>query len=127
LTVETASRQFRLLLVAVWAIVLLYLSLAPSPPQVDGPLGWDKLQHGLALGVMAFLLFRACVSFRVSPFRSACMGFVWATLFGGVIEILQGAFTAHRQADPIDFAADGVGAVIAVLLPRLGAWLRGAR
>jgi VanZ family protein len=124
LIVDTASRQTWLLLVAVWVIVLLYLSLTPSPPQVEGPLGWDKLQHGAALGVMAFLLFRASLPFRATPFRAACIGFVGATLFGGLIEILQGTLTVNRQADPLDFAADAVGAVIAVLLPQIRSRLR---
>lgn len=124
--IDTASRPVKLLLVVVWAIMLLYLSLTPAPPRVEGPLGWDKLQHAAALGVMAFLVLRASRSFCASPFRSTCTGFVFATLFGGLIEILQG-FTANRQADPIDFAADAVGALIAVLLPRIGPYIRGSR
>ncbi len=124
--IDTASRPAKLLLVVVWAIMLLYLSLTPAPPHVEGPLGWDKLQHAAALGVMAFLVLRASRSFCASPFRSACTGFVFATFFGGLIEILQG-FTANRQADPIDFAADAVGALIAVLLPRIGSYVRGSR
>lgn len=127
LTDETASRQICLLLLAVWTVALLYLSLTPCPPQVEGPLGWDKLQHAAALGVMAFLIFRACLSFHASHFRAACIGFVCATLFGGLIEILQGTLTAHRQADPIDFAADSIGALIAVLLPHFRSYLRGGR
>ena len=124
---DSASRPVRLLLVVVWAIVLLYLSLTPAPPHVEGPLGWDKLQHAAALGGMAFLVYRVSLTFRAPPFRSACTGFVFATLFGGLIEILQQGFTANRQADPIDFAADAVGALIAVLLPRIGPYVRGRR
>ena len=46
---------------------------------------------------------------------------------GSLIEILQQRFTANRQVDPIDFAADAVGALIAVLLPCIGPYVRGNR
>jgi VanZ family protein len=127
LRIDTASRPVTLLLVVAWAIMLLYLSLTPAPPRVEGPLGWDKLQHAAALGVMAFLVLRASLSFCATPFSSACTGFVFATLFGGLIEIMQQRFTANRQADPIDFVADAIGALIAVLLTRIGPCVRGNR
>jgi len=86
----------------MWAVVLLYLSLTPSPPQIEGPLGWDKLQHAAALGVMALLVFRSCIEFGRSLTRSGIIGIISAILFGGLIELLQSWFTETvRQSWPI--------------------------
>src|SRR5689334_22097344 len=100
-------------LVFVWAAALLYLSLTPSPPQIEGPLGWDKLQHAAAMGVMALLLFRTCLAFDRDLTGSGIIGIISATLFGGLIELLQGCFTVNRQAELADFFADAVGALLA--------------
>ncbi len=101
-------------LVTLWSVILLHLSLAPDPPRIEGVFGWDKLQHAAALGTLAFMTARACLASRLPLFRSAIVGFVYATLFGGLIEILQEFLTTYRQADPLDFAADAAGAFIAV-------------
>jgi len=113
---DRAFSTILFMMVMMWSIVLLYLSLIPSPPQIEGPFGWDKLQHAAALGVMALMVSWACIAAQKTLIRSVCIGFVYATLFGGVIEVLQEFFTTSRQADPLDFAADALGALIAVIV-----------
>ena len=114
-------------MVMSWSITLLYLSLAPAPPQLEGPLGWDKLQHSAALGVLAFLVSMTCIALSQPLKRSIAIGFIYSTLFGGLIEILQGVFTTYRQAEPLDFAADTVGASIVAMTLFFSLRYRGMR
>jgi VanZ family protein len=103
------------IMIALWSATLLYLSLTPATPHMMGLFGWDKLQHAAALGVLALLVSCACMSLRKSLPKVSVVGFFSATLFGALIELLQGWFTVSRQADVFDIAADAVGAFIAVL------------
>lgn len=44
------------LLFVAWGILILWLSLIPSPPVIEtGFLGWDKFQHAFAYGVFTLL------------------------------------------------------------------------
>lgn len=105
-----------LLLSILWSLLLLYLSLAPSPPQVPGPLGWDKLQHAAALGCMAFLAAEVCLERGKSLFFSVVAGFISASVFGALIELLQWLFTVNREAELLDLIADMVGACVSMML-----------
>lgn len=100
----------------LWSLLLLYLSLTPAPPHVEGPFGWDKLQHAAALGCSAILVGRICLELRRSLFFSLITGFVSASLFGALIELLQWLYTANRQAEAADLAADMIGALFAMVL-----------
>ena len=107
---------FLSILALLWASILLYLSLAPTLPHIEGVLGWDKLHHAAALGVLAFFVSSICLSVHRTVKTSCFTGFISAVFFGGLIELLQGSLTVNRQADILDFAADIVGAFIMMLL-----------
>jgi VanZ family protein len=81
---------------------------------------WDKLEHALAFGGMAFW-FGSLVRPRQYPLIALLM-----LLFGGGIEIAQGAMGLGRDADIMDFVADCVGVLVALiaLYLGLGAWPR---
>ena len=97
------------------SLILLYFSLTPEPPYIGaGLFEWDKLQHAVSLGVMAFITVRLCLALRVSLLQATIIGFLYATLLGGIIELLQGMVTTHRQADILDLVADASGAFIVV-------------
>lgn len=126
----TPSRSWSALwpiMVLLWMAVLLFLSLTPAPPRIVGPFGWDKLQHAVALGVLAFLASRTSITFHHTLLTSSIIGFISATLFGGLIELLQGYSTATREADILDFGSDVIGAFIAILLFFVSVKTRGAR
>lgn len=95
---------------------LLYLCLTPMPPQIEGPLGWDKLQHAVAFGLLAFLSFMSLESRQISTRFSSFFAFFGTVLFGGLIELLQGCLTINRKAEWLDLAADSLGALAVTIL-----------
>lgn len=103
---------------AIWAAVILWLSLTSTPPDIPGPLGWDKLLHAGAYGLLAFLLAQL---FRYLTSRTAKIFWpvVLATVaFGGLVEILQWAGQAGRVAEWWDLAADALGAIAGCVIFR---------
>lgn len=95
----------------VWAALIAWLSLIPSPPLIDGLLGWDKLQHAGAYGLLTLLLAQALLR---SPLGGK--GGAWwlaglaAVAFGGLLEILQLVTQVGRTAEWLDILADALGA-----------------
>jgi VanZ family protein len=73
----------------------------------------DKLIHALGYGVLAVL---ACGLFAPGKLRTAAV--LWLMVFGGLIELAQGAWAINRLADPWDLLANTCGIMAAVLLFR---------
>lgn len=127
------------LLSSVVVLAILWLTLAPHPlPADDIPMFFpnaDKLVHALMFGGLVFALVidrelflqRRYLTTSRMPRRSCLpliLFFVAATLFGGLIELLQNAMGLGRGADWLDFAADASGALLFTLLsPRLATFL----
>lgn len=114
---------------SIWRVGLIliagavgYLALTPAPPVLIDT-GWDKANHMLAFGSMAFTAFLSC---RRSNFkRMLLMGLLFC--YGGLIEILQMSVPS-RAAEWGDLLADTVGiaagaAVAAMILYAIGATL----
>jgi VanZ family protein len=102
-----------------WAMVAFITVSCLEPPRYVPNLHlWDKAEHALAFGGMA-LWFGGLV--RRS--RYLVVGLVML-VFGGGIEIAQGAMRLGRDMDIMDFLADGVGISIALaaLYLGVGAW-----
>jgi VanZ family protein len=74
----------------------------------------DKLLHTLAFGGLALLLARAAHWLRpaVSISKKLLSAGLGSSLLGLLLEICQ-AFVPYRSADPWDWVADTVGAVLA--------------
>jgi len=103
------------ILALVWVFALLYFTLSPSPPQIGGLWGWDKLQHAAALGILAFFVTSWCLASNKNQTPSFIIGFVVSVAFGILIELLQKVLTVNRKADVNDIIADAFGAFIVVL------------
>jgi VanZ family protein len=94
----------------LWALIILWLSLTSSPPQLPGVLGWDKLLHAGAYGLLSLLLAQA---FLCPPFT---MNKPWwlagttAIAYGALLEILQLLSQNGRTAEWPDLFADAMGA-----------------
>ena len=103
--------------------LLLLLSLMPAPPEIPGPLGWDKVQHTLAYAVLMSWFWQAYQpSWRWPLFFLA---------LGGGVELLQ-AWSSFRSAELSDLLANATGVALglglAVMTPlgRVLDWLERA-
>lgn len=118
---------------SVWRVLLIliagavgYLALILAPPLLFDT-GWDKANHMLAFGSMAFTAFLSCRSSKTM--RIVLMGLLFG--YGGLIEILQMS-VPNRAAEWGDLLADTVGiaagaAVAAMVMFALGAALKTKR
>ena len=111
----TPTLRWRLVwqLIAWLGVVLLsYLSLIPAPPELPGPLAWDKLQHTL---VYAFLM----IWFR-QAFQPHWRWPVFLLTLGIALEFMQG-WSGHRFTELSDILANtlgvGVGLYLAIATP----------
>lgn len=102
----------------IWALIILWLSLTSSPPQLPGVLGWDKLLHAGAYGLLSLLLAQAflCPPFLLSrPWWPA--GGV-AIACGALLEILQFLAQTGRTAEWLDLFADALGIFVCCVIFR---------
>ncbi len=103
----------------LWAGSIAWLSLIPSPPQIHGILGWDKLQHAGAYGLLSLLVAQTLYSLPGSKTAKAWWYAGLSTVsFGGLMEILQFVMQAGRTAEWWDLAADALGVLICCVLFR---------
>jgi VanZ family protein len=109
---DSARLRWRPLWLALgWALAaaIVWLSLAPSPPQIDLPQG-DKLGHFAAYGT---LMFWFCQLYGTRGARAGyALGFI---AMGIAIEFLQRA-TGYRSFELWDMAADGAGVLLGWLV-----------
>ena len=103
-------RFFDIYLTIVLASTILIGMLAPISEVSTAPAGTDKIIHILAFAAMVSPL---ALTRRIGLFRL----FIFATLFGGMIEILQPSF--GRNADIIDWLADIFGISCGIGITRL--------
>ena len=91
------------------ALAVLVLALVPSPPPMITT-GWDKSNHLLAFGVMAWL---GCKAFpqRLTNVLPGLLA------YGVLIEIMQ-SFTPNRTAEWLDLFADCLGILLGWMLIR---------
>ncbi|MFT7772116.1 VanZ family protein [Roseateles sp.] len=110
----TAPEQRRLwrALFTLLLVAITWLALVPAPPPAIGT-GWDKSNHALAFGSLAF-----AGAWAWWP-RPRQWGWLAAALlaYGGAIEIAQ-SHLPPRTGDWLDLLADGFG----IALGLLAAW-----
>ena len=88
-----------------WAATIVWLSLTPSPPQVDVQFG-DKLGHFGAYGLL--MLWFSLLYSGLRPRAGYAVGFI---AMGIGLEILQGHL-GYRTYDVIDMAANTIGVLL---------------
>ena len=115
--VMAGVNAWRVILVLLLACIAV-LALMPAPPS-DFDTGWDKLNHWLAFGSLAFA---ACLSSPAS--RTTRLLLLLSLLgFGGLIEVAQ-SYVPGRSAEWADLLADAIGIAsgAAVAIALLGAF-----
>lgn len=108
------TKQARFLAV-LWTLLIFIGCFTPGKelPRVDVPF-FDKWTHLVMFGLFTFLWLCA---YPVISSRLFFRLFLIATVLGGLIELLQGYFTAlGRSMDIMDAIADSVGAVLGIAL-----------
>lgn len=109
-------------LAVLWAVVILVLTLMPGSDVPAWPwaetVHFDKLVHAGLFGVQAILLGLALRS-TVNVKTAFLVALLVAIVYGGAIELLQGAMHMGRDADIFDLLADAVGAGIAYAVLRI--------
>ena len=100
----------RLSIPVLWALIILWLSLTSSPPQLPGVLGWDKLLHAGAYGLLSILLAQAFLCPPFSMNKPWWLAGTAAVVYGGLLEILQLLSQTGRTAEWLDLFADAIGA-----------------
>lgn len=113
-----SKNLLRLSLPILWALIILWLSLTSSPPQISGVLGWDKLLHAGAYGLLTLLLAQA---FLCPPFlldEPWWLAGSTAVAYGALLEILQLLSQTGRSAEWADLFADAIGAFLCCVLFR---------
>ena len=91
------------------ALAIMFGAFSPSD-ELPNPYGTDKILH---LFVFSALVFPFSRSGRLKPLPI----FIFASVFGGVIEILQPSF--ERNMEMSDWVADNLGIAIGIWLGRL--------
>jgi VanZ family protein len=120
--------QTRRLLASFGAVALMIglfaLSSQALPPAPVSIPGLDKIMHATVYGLLGWLLLMAMKrdQDRLLP-RHLAGAVALASLYGMTDELHQ-YFVPGRDADPLDWCADTVGALVAVTLA--SAWTRRA-
>lgn len=96
-------------LLAILFVFVTYMALVPEPPKGIST-GWDKSNHMLAFGTLAFT---SVWALWPRP-RQWWLLAVALLAYGGGIEIAQG-FLPPRSCDWHDLVADGVGIAVGLL------------
>jgi VanZ family protein len=108
-------KALRLALLLGYVGVLLWLSLAPRLPRIPiAVLSWDKLHHAAAYFVLTLLVCWALAPTAAARRRVQLAAFLFAVLFGGLMEVAQGLLSSVRSASLLDMLANTIGALAAL-------------
>ncbi len=118
---KAESRKDFLALIRPWAPILLTCALLSAystrsgSPAPELHLSWrDKIDHFCVYGLLATLVFQALPT-RLAGMSRWLTAFAIVSAFGIWDEILQ-YFNPARSGDPLDWLADSIGALTAVVL-----------
>jgi VanZ family protein len=102
----------RFLRLLFWAAALFALVMALLPPAEGPSFLPDKVQHAIAFGTLGLL------GLFAYPRWNAVSLIASLSLFGALIEILQGTSFIARDADPLDWITDTIACAVVVVAIR---------
>ena len=102
-----------ILRIGFWAALCFAFVMAvlPHPPQLPGEPN-DKVQHIIAFATLAAL---GSFAYFSAPIVRLLIGL---SLFGALIEVVQGIPALHRDSDVMDWIAETAAVVVVLLLVR---------
>lgn len=107
-------RQIWLALGGIWVATVVYLSLAPHPPEPMQFSNADKLEHALAY---SFLMLWFCQVYQQRRSRIIVAGLLVALGIG--LEYLQ-RLTTYRFFDYADMLANSAGVLLSLIFIKMG-------
>lgn len=110
-------RYYPLTLTVVTAVTVVCLMPIADPPLADVPF-IDKWTHIVLFGGISGVILIEMLLNRHDRLRWCAP--VFASLYGGAIELMQAYLTTCRSGEWLDFAADTVGAFLALPTVLLG-------
>ena len=107
-------------LLLIYGGILAFLSLNPwirpdSNPAI-GYIGWDKIDHTIAYGILSFLLMSVYKPHKRRPGMVSFVVLLTCSLAGIVLEYCQLWFTSSRQFSFEDAGANALGSLIGLVL-----------
>ena len=106
----------------LWAFLILLLSFLPSGnlPYVSfwDLISFDKAAHTFVYAVLSFITIIGFIkqyTFKNIRYNAIPTAFIGCTIYGGVIELLQGIMN-DRVTDFIDFFANFIGCILGLVL-----------
>jgi VanZ family protein len=98
----------------IWTAVVTVLCLLPGKdlPEVN-IVNFDKFSHLFVFGLLCWLYLRWHKAVLGKSFKGGLAVTMAIMLYGGLMEVLQGAFYIDRSADLLDAAANCTGCLIA--------------
>lgn len=115
---SSLARNVLLALAIAYTIFLTLGSLAPIPQDPDAIEDIDKVFHisaylGLAVLWLGVMRWRGTAKASITT-KEILIAIVIITIYGILIEVLQGALTAERQADYQDVIANSIGMALGI-------------
>ena len=109
------KRYFWATLVTTAIIVLSTIPIPEEAPLSDVPL-IDKWVHMLMYAGLTLTIWfdHVARNKQAISWKHYLFGFLYATLLGGLMELVQAYLTTCRSGDWIDFEADAIGAIIGI-------------
>ncbi|MFY8189088.1 MAG: VanZ family protein [Flavobacterium sp.] len=110
--------NFFKIFVTLWTLIVLFLSLS-SFENLQVPIkvsGFDKMAHFVMYSLYAFLLIFSFKDIKAKKINFYLYIFLYLFLFGLFIEFLQGITTEKRKTDMEDALANGIGALIGIVV-----------
>jgi VanZ family protein len=101
--------------VFIWALFILALSIGPGVQMPEVIFSPDKIGHLVGYGMLNGLMLWAVFKNRHYSFKTCVLSTLGVSVYGVVLEFVQGAFFPHRFFEVWDMAANVVGALISVL------------
>jgi VanZ family protein len=101
----------------VWSLVTTVLCLLPGKdlPEVN-IVNFDKLGHLSVFGLLCLLYLRWYAVIPKKTLKGKLLIVTAVVLYGGLMELLQGAFYSDRTADWYDIAANSTGCLLALFV-----------
>ncbi|MFH1879100.1 MAG: VanZ family protein [Candidatus Omnitrophota bacterium] len=114
--VEKKNNIMRWVPVYAWAIVILFLSAYPSPPQVFPSVNnMDKVVHFAEFGILGFFVSRACLySSKGRFYNNLLLGLILGGGYGILMELVQ-HFVPGRYPSLDDAAANTAGMIFGMV------------